>query len=332
MPVVNERGQAAVLRCSDRHPLHRVRPISHAVVHLPTRQHDLDRTFGHACAKRGQRDVRPRAQAGPERAAHERRHDANVLGRHAEHRGDFLRYVVHPLRLVPQGESIAVPCGDRRVHLDRIVVFAGDHVPLVDLHVRTCQCSLRVAASRLRRTLLALVGFLLRGHHHLGARNVGDRSLRPVGDPYEAHRMHGLLERLRDDEPDGLALVRHAIVLEDVKPLTHFGVHRSLVRSIGQLGGVAVREHRDHTRRTLGERRVDGQSPACDRAAKDRSVGDIRLLELRRIRRRPGRLLAAIDATDRLPHVLRRHVRVPAVSTARTIARCMSSILKSLRP
>src|SRR5207249_11582360 len=45
-----------------------------------------------------------------------------------------------------------------------------------------------------------------------------------------------------------------------------------------------------------------------------------------------GDLLAAVDAADGLSDESGGHARAPAVSTARTMARCISSILKSLCP
>ena len=80
--------------------------------------------------------------------------------RNAEHGGDLVGHVVHPLRLVPQRQAVAVPGGDRGVHLDRIVVLARDHVGLVDLDLGGRERSFGIAAPRLGRPALALVGLL----------------------------------------------------------------------------------------------------------------------------------------------------------------------------
>ena len=161
--VVHDGGEAAVARCAEGDALHRVRAVADAVIHLAPRQHQLDRPARHARAERRQRHVRPGAQARAEGAADEGRDDADVLRRDAEHGGDFVGRVVHPLRLVPQGQAVAVPGRDGGVHLDRVVVLARDHVGLVDLDLGGRERSLGIAAPRLRRLDLALVGLLCVG-------------------------------------------------------------------------------------------------------------------------------------------------------------------------
>ena len=131
--LVHDRREPAVARGAERDALDRVRAVADAVIHLAPRQHHLDRSPRDARAERRQRHMRPGAQARAEGAADEGRDDADVLGRNAEHGGDLVGRVVHPLRLVPQRQPVAVPGRDRRVHLDRIVVLARDHVGLVDL-------------------------------------------------------------------------------------------------------------------------------------------------------------------------------------------------------
>src|SRR6266480_5713604 len=63
-----------------------------------------------------------------------------------------------------------------------------------------------------------------------------------------------------------------------------------------------------------------------------RSVSLAGLVELGGVGGGARDLLAAIDAADRLSNERGGHARAPAVSTARTMARCISSILKSLCP
>src|SRR4051812_5401802 len=53
---------------------------------------------------------------------------------------------------------------------------------------------------------------------------------------------------------------------------------------------------------------------------------------LGRVGRGAGDLLAAVDPAHGLSDVRRGHARAPAVATARTMTRCMSSILYSLWP
>src|SRR3954454_15884820 len=69
-----------------------------------------------------------------------------------------------------------------------------------------------------------------------------------------------------------------------------------------------------------------------DRAPHHGTVGLAGLVELGGIGGRPGNLLTAVNAADGLSDESGGHARAPAVSTARTMARCISSILKSLGP
>ena len=151
MPVVHDGREAAVARCAERDALDRVRAVADAVIHLAPRQHQLDRPPRHAGAERRQRHMRPGAQARAEGAADEGRDDADVLRRNAEHGGDLVGHVMHPLRLVPQGQAIAVPGRDGGVHLDRVVVLARDHVGLVDLDLGGRERFFGIAAPRLGR-------------------------------------------------------------------------------------------------------------------------------------------------------------------------------------
>ena len=150
--VVHDGRKAAVARCTERDALDRVRAIADAVIHLAPRQHHLDRPPGYAGAKSRERHMRPDPQRRAEGAADEGRDDADVLRRNAEYGRNLVRRVVHPLGLVPQGQPVAVPGRDRRVHLDRIVVLARDHVDLVDLDLRRRERPFGIATARLLRS------------------------------------------------------------------------------------------------------------------------------------------------------------------------------------
>src|SRR5207247_3784475 len=77
----------------------------------------------------------------------------------------------------------------------------------------------------------------------------------------------------------------------------------------------------------------DGRDAAFrHRAAHDRAVRVFGHIELGGIGGAPGNLLSPVDAADGLSDESGCHARAPAVSTARTMARCMSSILKWLCP
>src|ERR687892_726213 len=125
----------------------------------------------------------------------------------------------------------------------------------------------------------------------------------------------------------------HPIVLEHVQALTDDRVDEGLVLAIGQLRRVAVRQDSDDARCPFRRRAVDGSDAAVrHRAPHDCSVRQARHVELGGVGGAAGDLLAAVDAADRLSDESGGHARAPAISTARTMARCMSSILKSLCP
>ena len=243
--LVHDGGEAAVARCAEGDALDRVRPIADAVIHLAPRQHHLDRPPRDARAERRQRHMRPGAQRRAEGAADEGRDHADVLRRNAEHGGDLVGRVVHPLRLVPQREAIAVPSRDGRVHLDRVVVLARDHVGLVDLDLGCRERSFGIAAPRLWRPRLSLIGLLLGRQNRLDAGDVGGPGFRRVGDAHQRRRVVRLFEGLGDHEGDRLALMVHPVVLEHVQALTDIRVHSALVRAISKPRRVAVRQDGD---------------------------------------------------------------------------------------
>ena len=220
MSVVHDGREAAVARGAEGDALDRVRAVADAVIHLAPRQHHLDRPPGYAGAERRQRHMRPGAQCRAEGTADERRDDADVLRRNAEHGGDLVGRVVHPLRLVPQGQAVAVPRRDRGVHLDGIVVLARDHVGLVDLDLGRRERAFGIAAPRFRRPALALVGLLSCRQNRLDAADVGGRGFGRVGDAHQGCRVVGLFERIGDHEGDRLALMAHPVILEHVQALT----------------------------------------------------------------------------------------------------------------
>src|SRR5688572_1083098 len=73
-------------------------------------------------------------------------------------------------------------------------------------------------------------------------------------------------------------------------------------------------------------------SATGDRAAYHCSKNLAGHIELGRVSRRTGDLLPTINSTKWLAYCCGCHVRAPAISIARTMARCMSSTLNSLWP
>ena len=116
--------------------------------------------------------MRPCPEPRAERAAYEGRDDANVLGRNAEDRCDLIRGVVHPLGLVPESETLALPDRDGRVHLDWVVVLARHHIGRLNLDLGAPERCFSIAAPSLWRSCLSLIGFLLSRQKRLDTLNV----------------------------------------------------------------------------------------------------------------------------------------------------------------
>src|SRR2546421_11734396 len=137
-------------------------------------------------------------------------------------------------------------------------------------------------------------------------------------------------ERIGDHKCDWLALMAYAVVLEHVQTLANGRVDHGLVGTIGKPRRVSVRQDSNHAGRPFCRRTVDGgDAPVRDRAAHDGAMRLPRHIELGCVSGTARDLLSAVDAADGLSDG---HARPPAVWTARTMARCMSSILKSLCP
>src|SRR5436305_344105 len=92
-------------------------------------------------------------------------------------------------------------------------------------------------------------------------------------------------------------------------------------------------QHGKYAARILGRARVDSFDASIgDGTSHDRCISDIREIELRCVLCSASDLLRAVDAAEWFADNSVRHACPPAISIARTMARCMSSILKSLRP
>src|SRR4051812_23276060 len=123
----------------------------------------------------------------------------------------------------------------------------------------------------------------------------------------------------------------YPVALQNMQALADVRIHRRRMGPIGQLRRIAVRNNGNDAGRALGYRAVDGcNTPVRDRASHNcamRLAGDV---ELGGVSRSAGDLLPPVHAAEGFSDDSGSHARVPAVSTARTIARCISSILKSL--
>src|SRR5882757_8227370 len=125
----------------------------------------------------------------------------------------------------------------------------------------------------------------------------------------------------------------HPVVLEHMQPFTQVRVNRALVRAIGEPRRVAVCENGDDARRPFRSPAVDGSDAAVrHRASHDRAMRLARHVELGGVSGAAGYLQPAVNTADGLSDEGGGHGRAPAISTPRTMARCMSSILNSLCP
>src|SRR5436190_912576 len=277
--------------------------------------------------------MRPSAKPRTEGATHKRRYDADILSRNAEHGRDLVGDVVHPLCLVPQGQAVPVPCGDGGMHLDRVVVLARNDVGLVNLHFGGREKSFSIAAPDLCRATFALIGLPLRRQLRLPGGDVDFSGFGCVADADQAGRMVGLFEGLGDRERNRLALMTDLIILEHMQTFTNIRIDKRFVSTIGEPRRVSMRQDRHYARSAFRHRSIDGSDTAArNRAPHDDAVGLPRPIEFRSIAGATGHFQAAVDAAYGLSNEGRRHARAPTISTARTIARCMSSILKSLCP
>ena len=158
--------------------------------------------------------VRVRAALRAEAAADELRHHADVGLRQTEDRRDALAAREHALRGVVEREPAAVPGGRGGVRFHRVVELGRRHVGLVDADRRRRERGVERAARRVGRILIRL-GRLVRSSRPASS------SSSPAFAAYVTRtRARGVgrdLERLGDDQRDRLAVVEHAIVLQQAQ-------------------------------------------------------------------------------------------------------------------
>ena len=156
------------------------------------------------------------------------------------------------LALAPQRQPVAVPGRDGRVRLHRIVVLARDVVGRVDLHGRARQSAIGVAAPLVR--VRCASGFRNDGLC-LRVGRIDDRPLGRIGDAQRRGGALGMVERVGDDDRNGLAVEADLIVLQHVQPLADGRVDRSPCAARRQAGRVEVADHRDDAGHALDRRR-----------------------------------------------------------------------------
>ena len=123
------RSEGAVRVGAERHGLNRIGAVTKRE-HLVSGEHDANRALEFECRHHGEEELILRAQARPEGAADEGRLHADVAPRETEDLHDVLLAVLHPLRLVVDGEFAArfVDHG-RGMQFNRVVVFDRNPIP-----------------------------------------------------------------------------------------------------------------------------------------------------------------------------------------------------------
>ena len=125
---MDDRIERSVGLGAERHPLDGRGPVTEAV-HLLAGQHHPHRALQLQRALHRQHHLVLWAQAGTERTADERRHDAHIVGAEAEHAAHIALHVLHALRLVEDRElAVAVPNHRRGKQLHRIVMLGRDEI------------------------------------------------------------------------------------------------------------------------------------------------------------------------------------------------------------
>src|SRR4029077_4691097 len=193
--LVHDRGDGAGPVCPDGQPLSARGPIADAAVHLLAGQNEFDGSAHLFGGKRRDDLVRPGATRTTESATDERADDPDVLRWDAKCLAVYSLGGVDALRLVPDGQPVAVPAGDGRWQLHRIVVVTDDREPQVRHHVGVMESTVWIAA---RVILLALPGL------RLGLRrvDVADLSGGVVAQRYLRRTVRGGLQRVGDHDPD----------------------------------------------------------------------------------------------------------------------------------
>ena len=205
----------------------------------------------------------------------------------------------HALRRIVEREVIPFPHRERCVRLHRIVLLERRGVRVVDAHCRGREPRGHIAAPRPGSLLLARLASVTRGRRH--DRRFGDVErwrFDIVGEADEVCRLRRVLQRIGHDEPDRLAVVVDAIVLQHGELAPGWRLLERLVRD-WQSRRVARSEHREHAGHPFGGPRVGAPHAAArDRARHHHRVDCAGHRHLGRVTCATGHLQAAIDAVE----------------------------------
>jgi hypothetical protein len=217
---VAQRREPALPVAPGRDGLHHARLVAHVRVHLRAGEHELDGPADDPRRGRREQLVRPNVALGAEAAAGVRADHAHRLRRQPEHARENDLRAVAVLHRVVDGEPVAVPLGQRRRGLHRVVVPRGLDVGRLHPARRRAQAGLQVALAEVdlveevARVLGRLVGVLRLARRALDRRLArhGERAGLVAGAD-EPGAVPGRLQRLGQHDRDRLALVADLVAL-----------------------------------------------------------------------------------------------------------------------
>jgi hypothetical protein len=245
---VGERDEPAVASCAEPHALMRCRPHAHELEHLLPRHRDLDRLLQRARREDREDHLGVNAELRAESSAHEWRGQMNARRLDSERARDRDTRLADDLRAEVDGHVVAAPRRQAGVRFHRLRELIWCRVSQIDLDRGRFERRVEVADRGIgRQAGIDLLGrvcvFQSRGQVVVGKRG-------RVVDAHEIRRGACLLERLRDDERDGLAVVANLVAAQHrQRPRIHRR-NRRIRRALRRC--IAVRHHQAHLWRFFG--------------------------------------------------------------------------------
>ena len=293
-----DRNQLAVLVGAQAQGLPRRRPVADRTVHLLAPQHELDRLPDHA-GRDDAENLRSGDQAfAAETAAEKRAADVNVVRQYSEQaRKTPLRNSETLGRRVDR-KVVAVPGGDDRMRLHRIVILCRGLVGLGDRPCRRRKPCLDVAAMHLCRK----AGADGRRHEAFGRIEPDPRRLDLVARREQGGAFGCGFKCFRDHDGDGLIGVTDPVALQEIEPKRE--EIRSLIRIPGERRPVRRRDHLDDAGMGLRGRDIEkGNPPARDARHRKHHIEHAGRMAVGGILGGARHLEHAFAAGERLSHV-----------------------------
>ncbi len=291
-----EGRQHALAVHADAQRLPRRWSMADGPVHLVAAKHQLDRSADQP-GRQNAEDLRPGDEAlGAEPTAQKGAADVDVLRRDAEEPGDPCLRHGHALAGHIDGEPVAVPCGDDRVRLHRVVVLRRRLVGRLDAPRGCGEPRLDIADLRLGRVDDPDGG----GDEALDGVEADAGKLPLIAGGEERGAFRRGFQGLGDDDRDRLVRVANLVILQEVEP-EHERVQLR-VRVLRQRRSVGGRHDFDDARIRLRGRHVE----EADAAARDAAHCEIGVehagwVIVGRVAGSARDLQDAVPARERLP-------------------------------